>query len=246
MGQAAALTYALTDCGFSKRGRKGMDQRIFLSALIYIGKTGCWWCHLPQEFGKFKTIHSRYTNWAKRGVFDTLFELVRDSDDSSVLRFLDSSFVKCSICSLTGICSESERVIGKTKGGHTTKVVAVCDTKQRVHACRIDPGNDSECKVAERIELTGRDKIIVGDKGFSSKKLRDLFEKAGHRHCIAQKCNEKTPAAFNKSYYRKRHHIENIFAKMGRWTRLELRRERLSYNFNSFVKLWAIGTWVEF
>jgi len=236
----------LSTCGFSNRGRKGADHRTFLSALVYVGKTGCWWKHIPSNFGKYKSIHSRYSDWAKRGVFKALFEAVRDNDDPSVLRFLDCSFVKCSICSLTGKCSDPERVVGKTKGGFTTKVGAICDSKQRVHTCRIDPGNDSDHKVGKRIELPGHSKKIVADKGFSSKAFRDLIETAEHDHCIAQKSNEKTETPFHKGHYRLRHNIENVFAKMGRWTRLELRRERLSYNFESFVMLWAIGTWVAF
>lgn len=168
-----------------------MDHRIFFSALVYMGKTGSWWVNLPKEFGKYKTIQSRFTDWSKRGVFTALFDAVRESDDSSILRFLDCSFVKCSICSLTGVTSEPERVTGKTKGGFTTKVGAVCDSKQRVHACRIDPGNDSDHLVAKRIKLPGKAIKTVADKGFSSKEFRSLLEDYGLGHCIAQKSNEK-------------------------------------------------------
>ena len=93
-----------------------MDHRTFLSAVIFMGKTGSWWKNLPEEFGKYKTIHSRFTDWSKRGVFVEFFEQVRQTNDPSVLRYLDCSFVKYSICSLTGRCSETKRVTGKTKG----------------------------------------------------------------------------------------------------------------------------------
>ncbi len=36
----------------------------------------------------------------------------------------------------------------------------------RVHACRIDPGNDSDHLVGKQIELLGEGKKIVADKGF--------------------------------------------------------------------------------
>ncbi len=134
---------------------------------------------------------------------------------------------------------------GKTKGGFTTKVTAICDTKHRVYACRIDPGNDSDHKIAEEIELPGRYRRYVGDKGFSSSKFRRRIEASGHTHCIAQKSNEKAVKPFHKGYYRLRHNIENVFARMGRWTRLELRRERKASHFESFLNLWAISTWVK-
>ena len=221
-----------------------MDHRTFISALVFLGKTGSWWIHLPQEFGKYKSIHARFTNWSRRGVFKAFFEAVRECGDPSVLRFVDASFVKCSICCLTGRTSEPQRVVGKTKGGFTTKVSAICDSKQRVHTCRIDPGNDSDHRIADLIELPGNSRKFVGDKGFSSSRFRRRIEAAHHRHCIAQKSNEKASEPFDKGHYRLRHNIENVFAKMGRWTRLELRRERKGDHFSAFVNLWAISTWI--
>jgi len=222
-----------------------MDHRIFVSALVFLGKRGCWWIDLPPSFGKYKSIHARFTNWSRRGVFLAFFNAVRDAKDLSLLRFVDASFVKCSIAYLTGRGAGPQEVTGKTKGGFTTKVTAICDTKQRVYACRIDPGNDSDHKIAEEIELPGRYRRYVGDKGFSSSKFHRRIEASGHTHCIAQKSNEKAVEPFHKGYYRLRHNIENIFARMGRWTRLELRRERKASHFESFLNLWAISTWVK-
>ncbi|MDC3255623.1 IS5 family transposase [bacterium] len=196
-------------------------------------------------FGRYKSIHARFTNWSRRGVFLAFFNAVRDAKDLSLLRFVDASFVKCSIAYLTGRGAGPHEVTGKTKGGFTTKVTAICDTKQRVYACRIDPGNDSDHKIAEEIELPGRYRRYVGDKGFSSSKFCRRIEASGHTHCIAQKSNEKAVEPFHKGYYRLRHNIENVFARMGRWTRLELRRERKASHFESFLNLWAISTWVK-
>ena len=171
MGQVAPLTYALKQCGFSNRGRKGMDHRTFVSALVFLGKRGCWWIDLPPSFGKYKSIHARFTNWSpKRGVSGIL-QRCSGCKDLSLLRFVDASFVKCSIACLTGRGAGPQEVTGKTKGGFTTKVTAICDTKQRVYACRIDPGNDSDHKIAEETELPGRYRRYVGDKGFSSSKF---------------------------------------------------------------------------
>ena len=246
MEQVALLTYALTKCGFSNRGRKGADHRIFISALIYLGKTGCWWQHLPPSFGNYKTIHSRFTYWSKRKVFDVLFELISQSPDQTVLRFIDSAFVKCSIAATTGRCNAPQRVIGRTKGGFTTKITAICDIKRRIHQCRVDAGQVSDHVVAREIRFLGVNQIVVADKGYSSQKLRWYLERQGHRHCIAQKQNEKQPSLFNKQHYRKRHYIENAFSHLRRWTRLELRRERIHDHFSAFVMLWCIGTWVRY
>ena len=109
-----------------------MDHRTFVSALVFLGKRGCWWIDLPPFFGKYKSIHARFTNWSRRGVVLAFFNAVRDAKDLSLLRFVDASFVKCSIACLTGRGAGPQEVTGKTKGGFTTKVTAICDTKQRV------------------------------------------------------------------------------------------------------------------
>ena len=70
-----------------------MDHRIFVSALVFLGKRGCWWIDLPPSFGKYKSIHARFTNWSRRGVFLAFFNAVRDAKDLSLLRFVDASFV---------------------------------------------------------------------------------------------------------------------------------------------------------
>ncbi len=88
-------------------------------------------------------------------MFLAFFDAVRDAKDLSLLRFVDASFVKCSITCLTERGVGPHEATGKTKGGFTTKVTAVCDSKQRVYTGRIDPGNDSDHKITEAIELPG-------------------------------------------------------------------------------------------
>ncbi len=100
-------------------------------------------------------------------MFLAFFDAVRDAKDLSFLRFVDASFVKYSIASLTKRGAGPHEATEKTKGGFTTKVTAVCDSKQRVYTCQIDPGNDNVHKIAEAIELPGLLRRYVGDKEFS-------------------------------------------------------------------------------
>lgn len=201
---------------------------------------------LPQLFGRGKSHHERFRHWSRRGVFRSLFERVRQLDDKTVLRHLDAAYVKCSIGSLTGRCSEKQRVVGRTKGGFTSKITAIGDGRRRIHEYRVDPGNESDHTMARKIALPPPGKKLVADRGFSSLAFRQRLENAKLSHCIKQKSNEKVRHAFNKQHYRHRHHIENAFAGMRRWCRLELRRERRPECFEVFVALWASSTWIAF
>ena len=56
------------------RGRTGEDNRRFVEAVLWIGRTGVPWRDLPPRFGKWNTVFQRYRRWSKRGVFKRMFE----------------------------------------------------------------------------------------------------------------------------------------------------------------------------
>src|SRR5437660_4287562 len=47
-----------------------LSNRLFMNAVIYIAKTGIQWRDLPERFGPWKTVHSRFSRWNKQGVFE--------------------------------------------------------------------------------------------------------------------------------------------------------------------------------
>jgi len=96
--------YALTDSQWNKikdllpgkatdPGVTAKDNRLFVNAIIYRYQTGIPWRAMPQEFGDFRVLHTRFSRWAKRGIWDKIFKsLTHDADheyemtDSSVVR----------------------------------------------------------------------------------------------------------------------------------------------------------------
>ena len=63
------------------RGRTGEDNRRFVEAVLWIGRTGAPWRDLPPSFGKWNTVFQRFRRWAKKGVFQRMFkELSSDLD----------------------------------------------------------------------------------------------------------------------------------------------------------------------
>ena len=49
-----------------------------LGALLYMAENGCKWRGLPAHFGKWSTIHQRMSRWAKSGVWDRVFEKLKE------------------------------------------------------------------------------------------------------------------------------------------------------------------------
>ena len=56
------------------RGRTGEDNRRFVEAVLWIGRTGAPWRDLPPRFGKWNTVFQRFRRWARKGVFKRMFE----------------------------------------------------------------------------------------------------------------------------------------------------------------------------
>lgn len=75
------------------RGRSGEDNRAFIRAVMWIGRTGAPWRALPPEYGKWSTIHKRFMRWAKAGIWQMIFNsLAIDKDNEWIM--LDSTIIR--------------------------------------------------------------------------------------------------------------------------------------------------------
>lgn len=55
-------------------GRPRMDDRRAMDAIFYVLRTGCQWNALPRSLGASSTVHRRFSEWAKAGVFAQLWK----------------------------------------------------------------------------------------------------------------------------------------------------------------------------
>ena len=63
-------------------GGTAEDNRLFVEAVLYRFRTGCPWRDLPERFGDWKTVHQRFSRWAKSGVFEGIFKLLASDHDN--------------------------------------------------------------------------------------------------------------------------------------------------------------------
>ena len=75
------------------RGRTGADNRRFVEAVLWMARTGAPWRDLPKQFGPWNSVFRRFSRWADKGVWQTVFAtLSADADFEEV--FLDSTIVR--------------------------------------------------------------------------------------------------------------------------------------------------------
>jgi transposase len=57
-------------------GVTARDNRLFVDAVIYRYRAGIPWRDLPERFGDWKAVHTRFSRWADSGVWRRMFELL--------------------------------------------------------------------------------------------------------------------------------------------------------------------------
>ena len=64
-----------------RTGRPSKDHRVVLEGILWVLRTGSPWRDLPERFGSWKTVSSRFYRWRQGGVWDrVLAELQRRVD----------------------------------------------------------------------------------------------------------------------------------------------------------------------
>lgn len=96
--------YALRDDQWEKiedllPGREGTvgvtakDNRLFVEAVLYRYRAGIPWRDLPERFGNWSVVHTRFSRWAKSGVWERVFRhLATDADNEYAM--IDSTIVR--------------------------------------------------------------------------------------------------------------------------------------------------------
>src|SRR4051812_30414629 len=55
-------------------GARRKDDRRILSGIIHVLKAGCRWQDCPADYGPPTTIYNRFHRWARRGLWQRLFQ----------------------------------------------------------------------------------------------------------------------------------------------------------------------------
>src|SRR5205809_1495272 len=74
-------------------GGTAKDNRLFVEAVIYRYRAGIPWRDLPERFGDPIKIQTRFSRWAKSGVWKKLFEMLA-ADADNEYGMIDSTIVR--------------------------------------------------------------------------------------------------------------------------------------------------------
>ena len=74
-------------------GVTAKDNRLFVEAVLFRYRAGIPWRDLPERFGPWKAVHTRFSRWAAKGVWKAVFSsLATDADNEYAM--IDSTIVR--------------------------------------------------------------------------------------------------------------------------------------------------------
>ena len=74
-------------------GRRGVDNRRFVEAVLWVARMGCPWRDLPEEFGSWNSVYVRFARWSDKQVWRRVFAVLRQDADFEEV-FLDSTVIR--------------------------------------------------------------------------------------------------------------------------------------------------------
>ncbi|GAA5482003.1 IS5 family transposase IS427 [Haloferula sargassicola] len=201
---------------------------------------------MPERFGKWNSVYRFHLRWANKGVFAALLARHVEQHGNDGFKVIDATFVKVHQDACRFGQAPEERGLGKSKGGRNSKVNACVNRKGKALALLLRPGNEHESKAARELLGDLEDVVVLGDRGYDDDTLRTHIKAGGGVALIPGKANRKEEPFYIPQIGRERRVVENFFARIKRYRRVNTRYDRRAETFMAFVNLAALADWIRF
>ncbi|MET4214816.1 transposase [Bradyrhizobium sp. LA2.1] len=129
------------------------------------------------------------------------------------------------------------QAIGKSKGGWTTKILALTDALGNLVRFILLPGHRFDtvgvAPLIKDIEFGG----LIADKAFDSNWIIEDLNERRAKIVISQHQRRAQPLDIDKDIYKWRHLIENFFGKLKEFKRIAMRCDKTDGSFEAMIYL---------
>jgi len=154
-----------------KAGRPWLPHRTVINGILWILRTGAPWRDLPEQYGKWNTVYTRFKRWRRDGTWTRLYTKFLDERDRTGnidhdLWCIDGTISRAARCAggarqrnrrrprlddglATEVEEPQDHALGYSRGGYSTKVHLLCDSQGTVVGIHLTPGQRHECKAFE-------------------------------------------------------------------------------------------------
>jgi transposase len=243
-------------------GRPAKDHRLVLNGILWIDRTGAPWRDLPEHYGPWQTIASRFYRWREAGIWDRILAAVQQLAEAEgridwEVHYVDGTIVRAHqhAAGARGGDAAAE-ALGRGRGGFSTKVHLRVEGGGKPLALLLTPGQRHEATAFEALMEQGavkrvgrgrprrRPRRVVGDKGYSSGKIRRYARRRGINVTIPRKRNERRRGPFDRAAYRARNLVERLIGRCKQFRRLATRYEKRAENYRAMWVIAALLLWL--
>ena len=134
--------------------------------------------------------------------------------------------------------------MGRSRGGFSTKLHAVVDTKGRPLYVALTPGQRHELIAAPDLLNHANGKALIGDTGYDSNEFVKAVRDRGKKPVIHSKPERKKKHRLDGRLYRKRYLVECFFHQLKRFRAIATRYEKTARNYLALVQLGCAWLWL--
>jgi transposase len=154
-----------------KAGRPWLPHHTVLNGILWILKTGAPWRDMPERYGHWNSVYTRFKRWRRDGTWTRIYSSLLDEyDDLGCLDHdlwcIDGTIARAARCAggarrrnrrrprmneslATEVEEPEDHALGYARGGYSTKVHVVCDSYGTVLGIHVTPGQRHESKAFE-------------------------------------------------------------------------------------------------
>lgn len=255
----------------AETGRPPRDRREILDGIFWILRTGSPWRDLPGEFGPWKTVYNLFNTWNSDGTLDEIRHRLQGAcieagEIDSELWCVDGTNVRAARCAAGGgkqgdPDEPDDHALGRSRGGFSTKLHLLCDSKGHPLHFELSPGQAHENTTLMAL-LEGADETLLdqagqpiawpaalaGDKGYRANWIDETLLAMDITPVIPSREGENRdarPVEFDKELYRQRNIIERLIGWLKECRRILSRFEKTAINFAGMIKMAIIERYLK-
>ena len=179
------------------RGVTRVDDRRVLNGIFWVLRSGAPWRDLPDVYGPRTTCYNRFVRWRRAGIWTNIMDALAAAHDATV-QMIDTLIVRVhqhAAC----IADSASQLVGRSRGGLTSKLHVVVDANGLPVRLGITPGEAHDNRLCSAL-LTGlRPRtMVLADRGYGADWIRTTSK--AHGSTSRRGATAKTPSASARAY----------------------------------------------
>ena len=232
----------------TKVGRPpNQEDRMFVEAVLYVGRTGLPWRDLPEEFGDWSAVYNRLRRWKNNGTWERLWQQLQ-TDELSLADnlFIDSTCVRAhqhAAGAPKKKGGQENQALGRSRGGFSTKIHLGCLSEENAISIVVTGGQTADVKgfdaVFDGVPVNHSIQNAVMDKGYDSNEIGKKLTDNQMQVVIRPKKNRVQEIDYDKELYKQRNRVERFINRIKQFRPIATRYEKLAETFVAFLHIVA-------